>query len=152
VIDIKISTKGIYGIIAIMDVFIYSENKPVNIKSISERQDISDKYLEQIFRELKKAELVESKRGAYGGYILAKSEKEVSIKEVLDILEGSLSPVECVEFDSESKCNLYEKCVTKILWKKILDDLNTFTKSVSLFDIKKCIESYENQNHFDFNI
>lgn len=151
-IDIKISTKGIYGIIAIMDVYIYSENKPVNIKSIAERQDISNKYLEQIFRELKKAKLVKSKRGAYGGYILAKPAKKINVKEVLDILEGSLSPVECVEFDSESKCNLYEKCVTKILWKKILDDLNTFTKSVSLFNLKKCIESYENQNHFNFNI
>ncbi|MDW7667715.1 MAG: Rrf2 family transcriptional regulator [Bacillota bacterium] len=151
-INIKISTKGIYGIIAIMDVYIYSENKPVNIKSISERQDISDKYLEQLFRELKKAKLVKSKRGAYGGYILAKPAKEVYIKEVLDILEGSLSPVECVEFDSESKCSLYEKCVTKILWKKILDELNKFTKSISLFDLKTCIESYENQNHFNFNI
>jgi len=71
-----------------MDVYIYSENKPVNIKSIAERQDISNKYLEQIFRELKKAKLVKSKRGAYGGYILAKPAKEINVKEVLDIFNS----------------------------------------------------------------
>lgn len=93
--NLKLSTKGRYGLRALIDLAQYSEETPVSITSISKRQDISERYLEQLMSMLKKAGIVKSIRGANGGYILARDAKEISVGEVLRALEGSLEPVEC---------------------------------------------------------
>ena len=95
----KLSTKGRYGLRALIDLAQYSEETPVSITSISKRQDISERYLEQLMSMLKKAGIVKSIRGANGGYILARDAKEISVGEVLRALEGSLEPVECAGLD-----------------------------------------------------
>ena len=91
----KLSTKGRYGLRALIDLAQYSEEEPVSITSISNRQGISERYLEQLMAKLKKAEIVKSIRGAGGGYILGKDMHEISVGDVLRALEGSLDPVEC---------------------------------------------------------
>ena len=91
----KLSTKGRYGLRALIDLARYSGEAPVSTASISERQDISERYLEQLMSLLKKAELVKSVRGAGGGYMLAKDMDHISVGDVLRALEGSLDPVEC---------------------------------------------------------
>ena len=91
----KLSTKGRYGLRAMIDLAQYSGDAPVSIISISERQDISERYLEQLVALLRKAGLVRSIRGAGGGYVLAKDMKEISVGDILRALEGSLEPVEC---------------------------------------------------------
>ena len=91
----KISTKGRYGLRAFIDLACYGAEEPVSISSISARQEISERYLEQLMAKLKKAGLVKSIRGAGGGYRLAKDAAEVSVGDVLRALEGDLEPATC---------------------------------------------------------
>ena len=97
----KLSTKGRYGLRAMIDLARYSEEEPVSISSIAARQDISERYLEQLVGLLKKAGLVRSIRGATGGYILARSAADISVGDILRALEGSLEPVKCAAFYSD---------------------------------------------------
>ena len=120
----KLSTKGRYGLRAMIDLARYSEDEPVSISSIAARQDISERYLEQLVGLLKKAGLVRSIRGATGGYVLARNVREISVGDVLRALEGSLEPVKCAAFYSEEGCMAAEGCVTKYVWQKINDSIN----------------------------
>lgn len=83
----KLSTKGRYGLRAMVDLGIYSEQEPVSISSIAQRQQISDRYLEQLIGKLKKAGLVSSVRGAQGGYQLARNPEDISAGDILRVLE-----------------------------------------------------------------
>ena len=94
----KISTKGRYGLRAFIDLACYGAEEPVSISSISARQEISERYLEQLMAKLKKAGLVKSIRGAGGGYRLAKDAAEVSVGDVLRALEGDLEPATVQHF------------------------------------------------------
>ena len=91
----KLSTKGRYGLRALIDLAVYCEEEAVSIQSIARRQHISDRYLEQLMGKLRRAGLVVSVRGAGGGYRLAKPSKEISVGEVLRALEGNLDAVTC---------------------------------------------------------
>ena len=128
----KLSTKGRYGLRALIDLAQYSEETPVSITSISKRQDISERYLEQLMSMLKKAGIVKSIRGANGGYILARDAKEISVGEVLRALEGSLEPVECAGLDPRGGCQASESCVTKYVWQKINDSINDTVNQIML--------------------
>ena len=120
----KLSTKGRYGLRSMIDLARYSEDEPVSISSIAARQDISERYLEQLVGLLKKAGLVRSIRGATGGYVLARNVREISVGDVLRALEGSLEPVKCAAFYSEEGCMAAEGCVTKYVWQKINESIN----------------------------
>ena len=128
----KISTKGRYGLRALIDLAQYSEIEPVSISSIAARQDISERYLEQLMTLLKKAELVKSIRGAGGGYVLAKGTGEISVGDVLRALEGSLEPVECTAFKEEDTCAAADGCVTKYVWQRINESINRTVDEISL--------------------
>ena len=119
----KLSTKGRYGLRAMIDLAQYSGDAPVSIISISERQDISERYLEQLVALLRKAGLVRSIRGAGGGYVLAKDMKEISVGDILRALEGSLEPVECPGLDPAGGCKSADSCVSKYVWKRINESL-----------------------------
>ena len=106
----KLSTKGRYGLRAMIDLARYSEEEPVSISSIAARQDISERYLEQLVGLLKKAGLVRSIRGATGGYILARSAADISVGDILRALEGSLEPVKCAAFYSDEGCTAADGC------------------------------------------
>lgn len=115
----KISTKGRYGLRAMVDLGIYSEHEPVSIHSIAERQQISDRYLEQLFGKLKKAGLVSSSRGAQGGYRLARKPEEISAGDILRVLEGDLMSVACGGDEVEHSCHASDYCVTRYVWQKV---------------------------------
>lgn len=122
----KISTKGRYGLRAYIDLARYSEEGPVSINSIAQRQELSEGYLEQLMAKLKKAGLVKSLRGSGGGYILAKDASEVSVGDVLRALEGNMELVSCAAFHDVKPCGLQKTCVTKYVWQKINESiLNT---------------------------
>ena len=133
----KISTKGRYGLRALIDIAQYSEIEPVPINSISARQDISERYLEQLMALLKRAGLIKSIRGAGGGYVLAKDVSEISVGDVLRALEGNLEPVECAAFHEEESCEAAGGCVTKYVWKKINESIN---RTVDEIDLKQLVE------------
>lgn len=131
----KLSTKGRYGLRAMIDLARYSESEPVSIGSVAVRQDISEGYLEQMMSLLKKAGLVKSIRGAGGGYILAKEMKEISVGDILRALEGNLEPVRCAAFYSEEGCMASEGCVTKYVWQKINESINRTVDEIRLDEL-----------------
>lgn len=120
---LKLSTKGRYGLRALIDLALHCEGEPVSITSIAARQGISERYLEQLMGMLKKAGLVKSIRGAAGGYALAKRASEISVGDVLRALEGSLEPVDCPGLSSEAGCKSADNCVTKYVWQRINESI-----------------------------
>jgi len=140
----KLSTKGRYGLKAMVDLAVHSQDKHIALRHIAERQDISEHYLEQLIAVLRKAGLVKSIRGAQGGYSLALSPEEITVGDILRALEGSLAPVDCVSENPVFECTGFNCCVTRIVWKKIGDKINEVVDSITLQDL---IEEYEKLNH-----
>lgn len=136
----KLSTKGRYGVKAMVDLAIHYDETPVSIKSISERQNISEYYLEQLFSPLRRAKLIRSVRGAQGGYFLNKSPKDITVAEIMEILEGPIEISECVD---GVPCTNVDCCATRLLWKKIKDSIDDVMQSVTLQDI---IDDYNRLN------
>lgn len=131
----KMSTKGRYGLRALIDLAQYSELEPVSITSIAARQGISERYLEQLMSKLKKAELVTSVRGANGGYVLAKELDMISVGEALRALEGNLEPVECPGIQPDVGCDSSDCCVSKMVWRKINDSVNQAVDGIMLKEL-----------------
>lgn len=128
----KLSTKGRYGLRAMIDLADYSEEQPQSITCIAARQSISDSYLEQLMAKLKKAGLVESIRGAQGGYVLAREAKDISVGDILRALEGDLSPVKCSGIREDGTCGQSEVCVTRNVWKRIDDSIQNAVDTIYL--------------------
>ncbi len=133
--NMKLSTKGRYGLRALLDVAQNGGTEPVSITSISERQGISERYLEQLMSKLKKAGLIQSIRGASGGYILGKALEEISVGDILRALEGSLDPVECSGLLEEGGCQSADSCVTKYVWQKINTSINQTVDQINLAEL-----------------
>ncbi len=131
----KLSTKGRYGLRAMLDLGLNSKDCAVSIKSICERQGISENYLEQIVATLKKAGYVKSTRGPKGGYSLMKEPIEISVGDILRVLEGDLNPVDCTIVNENKACDDSELCVTKFVWKKISESINQVVDNISLKDL-----------------
>jgi Rrf2 family protein len=132
---VKLSTKGRYGLRAMIDLAIHSKENQVSIKSISERQEISENYLERIIALLKKAGYVKSTRGAQGGYMLTKKPDQISVGNILRALEGDLNPVDCSLTNDDKVCSESSLCVTKFVWKRISDSINDVVDNISLQDL-----------------
>ena len=126
----KLSTKGRYGLRALIDLALYSENETVSIQSIARRQNISDSYLEQLMRKLRSAGLIVSVRGAQGGYKLARPANEIAVGDVLRALEGSLEAVTCGGEDNS--CQGADLCVTKFVWERINSSIRDTVDSIKL--------------------
>jgi Rrf2 family protein len=131
----RISTKGRYALRLMIDLAMHDSGSPISLKDVAKRQEISDKYLEQIIAVLNRAGYVRSVRGAQGGYLLRKQPQEYTVGMILRLTEGSLSPVPCIEADDEINCDKQADCVTLILWKKINDAVNDVVDSTTLQDL-----------------
>lgn len=129
----KISTKGRYALRLMLDLAIHHTGEPVSLKDIARRQEISDKYLEQIISVLNKAKYVKSVRGAQGGYILTRRPEEYTVGMILRLTEGSLAPVACVE--DEMQCKRMHDCATLMVWKKMNEAINEVVDSITLADL-----------------
>lgn len=110
----KLSTRGRYGVRLMMDLAIHCGAGPVLLKDIAQRQGISEKYLWQLINPLKTAGLVNSLRGAHGGYVLGRTADDISLREILQVLEGPLCLVDCV--DDPSVCERSPSCVSRDIW------------------------------------
>ena len=133
----KVSTRGRYGLRAMVDLAMAgSDDKCISLKSVAERQGISEHYLEQLILPLKKAGIVSSMRGAQGGYKLARAAEAITVGEILRALEGSLAPVDCIaEGDASCGNANCDCCPTKQVWGRIYDSLNDVVDSISLNDL-----------------
>ena len=135
----KLSTKGRYGLRAMVDIAVYSQDSPVPISAIAERQNISVRYLEQLLPKLKKAGIIKSIRGAQGGYMLG---------DILRTLEGDLTPIDCAAFTGDtSTCSGTKFCVTKTVWKRINDSVQQAVDSITLQELME--ESIEIHTKYD---
>lgn len=144
----KLSTKGKYGLKAMFELAISTNKGPVSLKHIAISQGISDQYLEQIFSSLKKAGLVKSVRGAQGGYFLSRDASEITVSDILKVLEGDMAFTDCL-LDKEA-CDNFDSCATKFVWAKIKDSIEEVTRSISLQDM---LEDYKsNFNYRDDDI
>ncbi|MBY6996246.1 Rrf2 family transcriptional regulator [Clostridium botulinum] len=139
----KISTKGKYGMKAIIDLAINSTEEAVTLKSISERQNISEGYLEQIFSLLRKNNLIKGIKGAQGGYILEKDSAHITAGEILRALEGDLS---VVELNDDYLNNRMEKSIKTNLWDRINESIERVVDSITLEDLIEAYKKSDNQN------
>ena len=130
----KISTMGRYALRLMLDIALNDAKTPVRIKDIAERQQISDKYLEQIVSSLNKAGFVKSLRGPQGGYRLTKKPEEYTVGMILRLIEGSLAPVACLD-DDINNCTRADRCPTLILWEKLYDAISEVVDNITLADL-----------------
>ncbi len=130
----KISTKGRYALRLMLDLATYNTGEPVSIKDIAKRQQISEKYLEQIIAVLNKAGFVRSIRGAQGGYMLKKEPKDYTVGMILRQTEGDLAPVACVG-EEGMECDRKAECVTVRIYEMINDAVNGVVDHITLADL-----------------
>ena len=131
----KLSTRSRYGLRAVLELAIEYGNKPMQIKKIADREDISSKYLEQLMSTLKSAGIVRSVRGPKGGYFLAKPPSEVKLSHVFLALEGPLITADCV--DHPEFCVRCTDCVTRQVWTEIHDAMMSVLESQTMEDLVK---------------
>lgn len=132
----KISTRGRYALRLMLELAMNKKDEYVTIKSISLRQDISDKYLEQIITVLSRAGFVKSTRGSQGGYKLSRMPGEYTVGMILRLIEGSLVPVACME-NEPNQCPRSSKCVTLEVWKQLNKAVNSVIDNITLADLVK---------------
>src|SRR5512139_1280822 len=129
----KISTKIRYGTRAMLELACHYGEGPIELREIAKREDISLKYLEQVIVPLRTAGLVKSARGSKGGYFLAKPPSEVYLTDLVQILEGPLNLIECL--NDPKVCQKVPYCVTRDIWKEVSDAIDRIFHSVTLGDM-----------------
>ncbi|MBC8570128.1 RrF2 family transcriptional regulator [Zongyangia hominis] len=136
----KISTKGRYGLRLMLDLALSYEKGLVSLRDVAARQEISEKYLEQIIMPLGRAGLVKSTRGAQGGYRLQLPPEEISVGDVLRVTEGSLTPVGCLD---DTPCARKDQCVTYSVWGRVQEAITDVVDHITLQDL---VEDYHRKN------
>tara|TARA_B100000214_G_scaffold370538_1_gene345350 strand:- start:924 stop:1349 length:426 start_codon:yes stop_codon:yes gene_type:complete len=131
----KLNTKSRYAVMALADLAKFSSQKPVSLRDISLRQNISILYLEQIFLKLKKSNVVKSVRGTKGGYVLNKDPKEVKIAEIFLALDQKVKTMACKKDIKKSCTGRSVKCITHNLWDELDIHINSFFERKNLSDL-----------------
>ena len=135
----RVSTRGEYGVRAMFDLALHAGEGPIALKTIAERQMVSENYLEQLMAALRKAGLVKSKRGAQGGYELANTPESVSIGEIIRVLEGPITPLDCLDTQTGTGpyCGTPDRCVLRGLWKELQDSMTQVLDNTTLEDLRQ---------------
>lgn len=131
---LKISTKGRYALRVLADLAQHNDGTYISLKTVAERQQISEKYLEAIISVFAKAKYVKGQRGKGGGYQLAVDPEKLTVKDVLTKVEGDLAPVSCLEQDAEP-CPRAADCKTLSMWKDYYEMTEQFFDSITVADI-----------------
>ena len=142
----KLTSKGRYAVMALVDLARFDNINPVSLRDISLRQNISLDYLEQIFLKLKKNNIVKSIRGTYGGYVLNKNPNDIKLTNIFHAVDEKVKTVQCKK-DSKRGCNgKATKCITHDLWDELETHINTFFENKSLDDLLKSKQETRVQN------
>ena len=139
----RLSTKGQYGLKAMVALGVYARDTHIPLKEIAAIVQVSDNYLEQLIALLRKAGYVKSVRGAQGGYKLAMEPKNISVGQILRVLEGSLAPTDCSCEENPSECSNHNHCVTQDVWIRIRDGINEVVDSITL---EQLVQDYKEAN------
>jgi Rrf2 family protein len=140
---LRLSTRGRYGLMAMFQLALEYGKGPIPLKNVANEQGLSESYLEQLFSTLRKDGLINSVRGAQGGYMLAFEPSEITVGQVLRSLEGDLSPADCVGNDSASDCSKEYGCATKLVLMEIKNSIDQVIDSISL---KNMVDEVEKQD------
>jgi Rrf2 family iron-sulfur cluster assembly transcriptional regulator len=132
---VKLSTKGRYAVMAMVDLARHAQSKPVSLSDIAGRQEISLSYLEQLFARLRRAELVKSVRGPGGGYRLARASTETRVSEIILAVDEPISATRCTEMGTPGCRTDRSKCLTHDLWEELGNQIHMFLASVTLADV-----------------
>ncbi|MCL1791131.1 MAG: Rrf2 family transcriptional regulator [Peptococcaceae bacterium] len=135
----KFTTRGRYSVQIMVDLSQHISEGPISLKSIADRHNLSESYLEQLISELRKADLVRSVRGAQGGYVLQRDPGQITVGEIIRSVAGSIAPVDC-EHQTETmscRCDPDEQCLTRDLWVRVRDSVNELVDSIYLSDLVK---------------
>lgn len=130
----KISTKGRYGLRALVDLAVNMQEKPVTLAEVARRQKISQNYLEQVFGILRKAGVLKSVKGSGGGYLLARDAKDITVKDVLDVLEGPFSIIDLKERESSDPIC---QAISQLVWEEINANVNQLLEETTVEDLVK---------------
>jgi Rrf2 family iron-sulfur cluster assembly transcriptional regulator len=141
----RLTTKGRYGVRAIINLAAAYANRPISIKTIASEEGISPEFLEQIFFRLKKTGIISSVRGPGGGFVLSRKTSDISIKDILDAVGETTFPVPCTYPDDQELCDRKENCVMVDTWKAFSDMIDGFLKNLTVKDIldKSGVKYYE---------
>lgn len=132
----RLSTKGRYGLRAMLALARLDGLGPIPLKEVAEIENLSEAYLEQLVSELRKAGLVQSVRGSQGGYLLAKDPSTITTGDIIRILEGPIGPVQCVvEVPGTEICDCADSCVERLLWKRLRDSMVQVLDGITLADL-----------------
>ena len=131
----RLSTRSRYGTRLMLELALHYNKGTVFLKDIAREEEISEKYLSHLVIPLKANGLISSSRGAHGGYRLAKSPSHITVKDIVQTLEGDLSPVECVK--NPSICRRTSGCVTRDVWEKLDKRISDTLSSITLKDLVK---------------
>ncbi|MFC4698948.1 Fe-S cluster assembly transcriptional regulator IscR [Glaciecola siphonariae] len=128
----KLTSKGRYAVTAMLDLALHSKNGPVSLAAISERQDISLSYLEQLFAKLRRTKLVRSVRGPGGGYTLNKEPQLLSVGAIIEAVNENIDATKC---QGKADCQGGERCLTHSLWQNLSDRISDFLHQISLQEL-----------------
>ncbi len=131
----RLSTKAQYAVRALVSLNLVSNGNPVTIKEVSERENISLNYLEQLFVKLRRGNIVKSVRGPGGGYLLARDAEQIRVDEIVDTVEEILVPVSCMNDDGSCGCDL--ECATQSVWQGLGNQIRNFLASMTLEDLTR---------------
>jgi len=131
----RLSTKAQYAVRALVSLNLASDGNPVTIRDISERENISLNYLEQLFVKLRRGSIVTSIRGPGGGYLLARAADQIRVDQIVDTVEEILVPVSCMNDDGSCGCDL--ECATQSVWQGLGNQIRNFLASMTLADLTR---------------
>lgn len=148
----RLSAKGEYGVRAILDVALHSGQGPAQVREIAKRQAIPERFLEQVMASLKKGGLLQSTRGSQGGYILARPASEISLADVIEVIEGPITLMECVDESSSKRCGQAGLCVVRNVWQDVQNSIVKVLKSATLDKMCKETEEKEKNTNLVYHI
>lgn len=141
----RLSTRGHYGLKAMFDLAQHYGTEPIPLKTVAERQNISENYLEQLIATLRKTGLVKSVRGSQGGYILARDPEKITVGDIIRVMEGPIAPVDCVSEIEPAECDQADYCITRSVWARVRDSLAELMDSISLADMLRDADKAERE-------
>jgi len=132
----QVSSKGKYSVRAVLDIAQHSDGSPVPLAAISQREGISLLFLEQLFQQLRKGHIVKSVRGAHGGYVLAREAADITIGEIVRLIESPIYTNSCFsKAESVDDCRISSSCVSGAIWKQLAEHVDSILDSITVADL-----------------
>ena len=131
----RLSTRGLYGIRAMLELALHYGRGPLTVQAISQRQGVSVAYLEQLLARLRREGLISGMRGPGGGYVLTRPPSQIRVGEIIRVLEGPIAQAHCLLQRPTPECERVDNCLSRILWKRLQDKIEEVLDGTTLQDL-----------------